>query len=146
MESPRRVISAYGLDRLLQEIVMEALSNHGWRTRDGLQNADLRSEEPIEIALVFCTDEQPSVIDVVRHIRAETPTARIVLAGVQATEAELLHFVEEGISACVARTQGFADLVDTLQQVRNNRTSCPGRITQLVLNNISRLSRQQIIG
>jgi DNA-binding NarL/FixJ family response regulator len=142
MEPARNVIVAYGLDRLLQEIAVAALSLHDWRIVDR-DYRHSQSEETTEIALVFCPGIKQSIIDIVRHIHAEVPNARIVLAGLQATEAELVRFVEAGMTAYVTDTQGLADLVNILHQVHSNRTACTGRVTKLVLNNISRLHRQR---
>jgi len=141
MESAQSPIVIRGLNRLLHDIVLQALSNYNW-SRDQ-SPAVVGSDESAEIALVFSHSGE-SDINAVRLIRTEIPTAKIVIAGVQENAAELIPLVEEGISACVTERQSLADLVDTLQQVRNNRARCTGPMTRLIFKRISSLSHQEL--
>jgi DNA-binding NarL/FixJ family response regulator len=144
MESTRNFVFVYGLDPLFYEIVVAVLSNHGWCARGPMDY--FRTPECRELALVFGTANGQSLTEAVRHVHNEVPTAKIVLVGVQPTESELLRFIEEGVSAYLPTSEGLAGFLETLQQVRDNRTSCHGRITQLLFKSIKRLSREQITG
>ena len=140
MESAQSPIVIRGLNRLLHEIVAQALSTYDWRPADRSLDGT-GSKESVEIALVFSHGRE-SDLNAVRLIRTEIPTAKIVIVGVQENAAELIRLVEEGISACVPEGRSLVDLVDTLQEVRNNRTRCTGCVTRLVLKRISSLSHQ----
>jgi DNA-binding NarL/FixJ family response regulator len=141
MESAQSPIVVRGLNRLLHEIVAQALSSYDWRPTDRSLDGT-GSKESVEIALVF-SHGQESDINAVRLIHTEIPTAKIVIAGGQENAAEVIRLVEEGISACVPEGRGLMDLVETLQDVRNNRARCAGSVTRLVLKRISSLSHQE---
>jgi DNA-binding NarL/FixJ family response regulator len=142
MEPAPNTIVAFGFDRLFLEVVAKALADRGWRVIDSTQVL-ANPAEVIDLALVFSNWNSDSVIACLRSARAQFPGARIVLFGVQDGDAEFLRFVEEGMKAWVTPRHSLADLHDTLLQVRLNRTSTSGRITQLVLNSIGTLSGQQ---
>jgi two-component system, NarL family, nitrate/nitrite response regulator NarL len=144
MEIARNTVVAFGFDHLLMEVVAAALSSRGWRVVDSAMRS--LSEGVMEIALVSSSGSVESVIASLRRARAEFPAARVVLFGVQGADADFLRFVEEGMKAWVAPSQGLKDLDDTLLQVLLNRTLTSGRVTQLVLNNIGRLSGQRLGG
>jgi DNA-binding NarL/FixJ family response regulator len=141
MELTRPLLTTFGLDVLFDEIVAAALSNYGWRVLN-LRRERLRSDERIEIVLACSSGNADTVLNTVRDARAEYPAAKLVLLGVEGTDGEVVRLIEKGVTAFVARTEGLARLVDTLEMVRNNRTICSARITRLVVDNIHRLSRQ----
>lgn len=138
--NPEKVLVSVGLDSLYHEILASALSIHGWRLVD-FEEEELQPGEIAEIALITNSADSEGVIASVRRTRSEFPTAKIVLLGVECTDNDLIRFIEEGVCACVPSTNGMMDLVKTLDMVRNKRTSASGRITQMVLDTISRLSR-----
>lgn len=139
MRPAQRAIVVRGLNRLLHEIVVHALSTYDLPRHP---SCDTNLEDEADIVLMFSRSIE-SDINTVRLVRAEAPTAKIVVAGVRENTREFIRLVEEGISASVAETSGLADLVDTLQQVRQNRASCTGPMTRLLLKRISSLSRQE---
>jgi DNA-binding NarL/FixJ family response regulator len=138
MEPAKYVSVAYGWNRLLREVVAAALSSRGWR----VTGSQAKSLESTEVGLVLAYSDRPTaiVIEEVRRARTECPTAKIVLVGGAITDAELVQFIEAGMGAYVATHQGLLELLEVMQMVQENRNTSPGRIIQLVLDNISRLS------
>jgi DNA-binding NarL/FixJ family response regulator len=70
----------------------------------------------------------------------EYPAARIVLLGSGLDDDKILRLIRSGVGAYVDTSQGFADLLDTIRMVRENRSPARSRLTSLVLEDISRLS------
>jgi two-component system nitrate/nitrite response regulator NarL len=140
MDSTRNVVVNIGLGRLFQEIVGAALSNYGWRVVD-LENGLLPSDDQVEIVLIAASDTPETVINRVRRARTQFPAGKVVLLGAEGTDADFVRFIEVGASACVPSGKGMADLLESLQMVRDNRTVSSGRVTTLVLNAICELSR-----
>jgi len=141
MEPAPKVLVALGWDRLLREIVAAALSNHGWQVV-GSQTQISQSGD-VDLVLVYYSRPTAVAIEDVQRARVEYPSARIVLLGGEITDAELLRFIEAGVGAYVDTHQGLPELLDAMQMVRENRSPSSGRITHLVLENISRLTRQR---
>jgi RNA polymerase sigma factor (sigma-70 family) len=139
MDPSSDLIASVGLDRLFHEIVKAALSNHGWRVRDPERHGSVGDAEA-EIALVAGSGPVEAVVDRVRQARAQYPAGKVVLLGVEGTEADLVRFIEEGVSGYVSLSEGLGELIETLQMVRSNQTPSSGRITQLVIRTIRRLS------
>jgi len=139
MDSTRNLVVNIGLDRLFQEIIGAALSNYGWRVVD-LENSPLLSDDRVEIVLVAALDTPEAVIDRVRRARAQFPAGKIVILGAEGTDEDFVRFIEAGANAYVSGRKGLADLLESLQMVRNNRTPSSGRVTKLVLNTIRQLS------
>jgi len=137
---PGKLLVSVGLPSLYHEILASALSSHGW-TLVSFAQSRLEPGEIVEIALVTNSPDSETVIANVRRVRAEFPAAKIVLLGLERTDSDLIDFIGEGVCAYVPSSAGIADLVNTLQMVRTNRTPASGRITQMVLNTIGRLSR-----
>jgi DNA-binding NarL/FixJ family response regulator len=75
-----------------------------------------------------------------RRARAEFPSCKVVVLGTKGSDADLVRFIAEGASGCVLVSQGLADLVAVLEMLRENRALSSGRITQLVIDAIHRLS------
>jgi two-component system, NarL family, nitrate/nitrite response regulator NarL len=141
MKSNPNTIVAIGLNRLYREVVTSALSAEGWSVLD-LQQGRARPDETAEIVLVGCSADAESIVEILRGARNEFPRAKIVLFGVDRSDADLILFIQEGASGYVQCNQGMTDLINTLEMVRNNQTPCSGRITQLVVGSIGRLSRE----
>ncbi|MFZ0771777.1 MAG: response regulator transcription factor [Candidatus Sulfotelmatobacter sp.] len=139
MHSTRNLVVNIGLDRLFQEIIGAALSNYGWRVVD-LENGPLPSDCQVEIVLVAASDTPEIVINRVRRARGQFPAGKVVLLGAEGTDADFVRFIEAGANAYVSGRKGLADLLESLQMVRNNRTPSSGRVTKLVLNTIRQLS------
>jgi DNA-binding NarL/FixJ family response regulator len=139
MDSSNNVIVSVGLDRLFHEMVKAALSNHGWRVLDSERHPSGGDTEA-EIALVAGAGPVQAVVDRVRQARAQYPAGKVVLFGVEGNEADLVRFIEEGVSGYVALSDCLDELIETLQMVRNKQTPSSGRITQLVIHTIRRLS------
>ncbi len=139
MDSSNNVIVSVGLDRLFHEMVKAALSNHGWRVLDSERHPSGGDAEA-EIALVAGSGPVQAVVDRVRQARSQYPASKVVLLGVEGNEADLVRFIEEGASGYVSLRDGLGELIETLQMVRSNQTPSSGRITQLVIHTIRRLS------
>jgi DNA-binding NarL/FixJ family response regulator len=139
MDSSNDLIVSVGLDRLFHEIVKAALSNYGWRVLDPERHPSV-GDAQAEIALVAGSGPVQVVVDRVRQTRAQYPAGKVVLLGVGGTEADLVRFIEEGVSGYVAMNEGVSELIETLQMVRSNQTPSSGRVTQLVIRTIRRLS------
>lgn len=142
MGSPQNVLMTSGLDRLFHEMVAAALSPLGWYVLD-FEKANRQSENTAEIALIFYSGTAETVLSEVNRIRAKAPAIKLVLLGGAQTDADILRFVEAGVSACVAGDQSLAEFTATIEMVRNNRAPSSGRLTQLVIGGIGRLSRQR---
>jgi two-component system, NarL family, nitrate/nitrite response regulator NarL len=145
MDSPRNSVVSIGLDRLFHEIVKGALSSYGWHVldmepRSSSENPVAGEAAGVEIVLVAGAGPVPAVISHLRHARERYPGAKIVLLGVGGQDADLVRFIEEGASGYVRSNEGMDNLVTTLQMLRSSRTQSSGRITQLVIRSIGRLS------
>ena len=138
MQPARQVLVSYGWTRLLREIVAAALSNFGWQVI--ASQAQILESTDVDLVLVYCYRSMAVAIEEVQRARAEYPAAKIVLLGGAITDSELLKFIEAGMGAYVATHQGFPELLEVMQMAQENRSKSPGRITHLVLDNISRLS------
>jgi DNA-binding NarL/FixJ family response regulator len=145
MDSPQNLVVSVGLDRLFHEIVKAALANYGWHVgdlepRSSTRKAASSEEAEVEIVLVAATGPAPGVIDDLRYARARYPGAKIVVLGPAGGDADLVRFIEEGASGYVCSHEGMDNLVRTLGMLRSSRTPSSGRITQLVIRSIGRLS------
>jgi DNA-binding NarL/FixJ family response regulator len=139
MEPAPQVLVAYGWDRLLRDILASALSSHDWQV--------LISPTPnsgdVRLALVYCSrPTATAAIEDVQRAGALYPSARIILLGSEIPDPELLLLIEAGISAYVDTREGLPTLLDVMKMVRENRSPSSGRITRLVLENISERARQ----
>jgi DNA-binding NarL/FixJ family response regulator len=139
MDSARDVIVSVGLDRLFHEIVKAVLSNYAWRVLDSEHHPAVPDAE-VEIALVAGAGPVPAVVERVRQARAQYTSGKVVLLGTGETDADLVRFIEEGVSGYVSLGDGLSELIETLQMVRNNQTPSSGRVTHMVIRTIRRLS------
>jgi DNA-binding NarL/FixJ family response regulator len=139
MDSSRNLVMSIGFDRLYSEMLKAALANYGWRVLDPEHGKPLREQQP-EIVLVAGSGAAQPVIDRLRQVRAQYPATKIVLLGPGGADTDLLRFIEEGASGYVLLSEGIGNLLDVVQMVRSNRTQSSGRLTQLVLGEIRRLS------
>lgn len=139
MDSARNVVVNVGMGRLFHELLQAALSNHGWRVLD----SDLgppQCNDLAELILVAGSDATDAVIDRLRRARAQFPSGKIVLLVAEASEGDIVRFIEEGASAYISASDSLTEFISILKMVRDNRTSCSGRITQNVLASIRRRS------
>lgn len=141
MDSPRNLVVSVGLDRLFHEIVKAALSNYGWQVLDPGRSPLPKAAEA-EVVLVGGSGPVEAVIDRLHHARAQHPGGKVVVLGAEGADADLVRFIEEGASGYVAANKGLGDLVEVLEMVRSNRSPSSGRITQLVIGAIRRLSAE----
>jgi DNA-binding NarL/FixJ family response regulator len=140
MDSPRNLVVSVGMDRLFHETIKAALSDHDWHVLDPEQPFSPTTDVEAEIVLVAATGTATVIIDRLRHARVRYPSAKVVLLGVTGSDAELVRFIEEGASGYVRSDEGLTDLVKALQMLSTNRSPSSGRITQLVIRTIRRLS------
>jgi len=139
MEPAQQVLVAYGWDRLLRDILAAALSSYDWQVLGSLS----QTEGDVRLALVYCSRlTAAEAIEDVQRVGALYPTAKIILVGSEITDPELLLLIEAGISAYVDTREGLPKLLDAMKMVRENCSPSSGRITQLVLENISERTRQ----
>jgi DNA-binding NarL/FixJ family response regulator len=130
-------IISFGLDRLLHEILTAALSSHQFRII-GLEQA---LEEPqAEIVLAPGSGAPDDVVTGIRYVRERLPNCKMILLGVEGNDADIVRFIQEGARGFVSSQQGLADLVESLNMARENRGSCSGPVTQLMIDAIHRLS------
>lgn len=135
----KNVAVTIGLQRLHYEAVKVALSNYGWVVRDPRIESEI-PVDPVDVVLVAAAGSPESVIANVREGRTKYPSGKIVLLGVEGSDADIVRFIEEGACACLRNADSLSHLANTLQMVRDNRVSCSGRVTQLVLSAIHRRS------
>jgi DNA-binding NarL/FixJ family response regulator len=138
MDSSRNVVVSFGLNRLFHEIVKAALSNYGWRVLDPERRPFLAAEA--EIVLVSGSGPIQAVVNRLRSARTRYPSGKVVLLGAAGSDTDLVRFIEAGVSSYVSTNAGLGNLIEALQMVRNNRTPSSGRVTQLVMRTIRRLS------
>jgi DNA-binding NarL/FixJ family response regulator len=142
MPSAQYVLVSFGLDRLFHEIVAAALSERGWRMLEFAQ-IQPHSNCPVDVVLVFASGGPEAILQVINNARAEFPGAKLVLLSAEISDADIIRYIEAGMNAHVFSTQSLADLVRTVQMVRDNKTVSSARVTQLVLGDIGRLTRQR---
>ena len=140
MDATRMVVSL-GLDRLFHEIFAAALAAWGWHMLD-VEKGHSFPIDAAEIVLVGASGTADDVIEQVGCARAQFPSGRVVLLGVEASDADLVRFIEAGVTAHVGSRETLTQLIDILEMVRNNCTPSSGRITQLVLGTIRQRSRE----
>ncbi len=136
----RTLIASVGLDRLFLEILEAALSHHGWHVVD----PELRpSPQDAEAEIVLVAGRGPTavVIERLRHARAKHPAGKVVVLGAEGTDNDLVCYIEEGARGYVSAGEGLGRLLEALEMIRNNRSPSSGRITQLVMGSIRRLSQ-----
>jgi DNA-binding NarL/FixJ family response regulator len=139
LDMRKNVAVTIGLQRLPYEAVKVALSNYDWIVCDpGIESET--PVDPVDVVLVAAAGSPEAVIANVREGRAKYPSGKIVLLGVEGSDADMVRFIEEGACACVRNVDSLSHLGNTLQMVLDNRVSCSGRVTQLVLNAIHRRS------
>jgi DNA-binding NarL/FixJ family response regulator len=142
MDATRMVVS-FGLDPLFHEIVAAALAAWGWHMLD-VEEGHSFPIDAAEIVLVAASGTADAVIERVRCARAQFPSGRVVLLGVEAPDTDLVRFIEAGVAAHVGSGESLVELIDVLEMVRNNCTPSSGRITQLVLGTIRQRSREPV--
>lgn len=138
MNLSRNLVASFDLDRLFHEVTRAALQNYGWRLLD--PKHPVPCDGGAEIILVAGCGPVLAVIERLRRTRAELPNCKVVVLGANGSEVDLVRYITEGASACVLVSQGLADLVAVLEMIRDNRSPSTGRITQLVISAIHRLS------
>lgn len=139
MEMLKNVAVTIGLQRLAYEAVKVALSDYGWIVCDpGIESE--APVDPVDVVLVAAAGSPEAVIANVREGRAKYPFGKIVLLGVEGSDADIVRFIEEGACACLRNADSLSHLANTLLMVRDNRVSCSGRVTQLVLSAIHQRS------
>jgi len=139
MEAAQQVLVAYGWDRLLRDILAAALSSYDWQ----VLTSPTQTSSDVRLALVYCS--RPTAAEAIEDVRragALYPSAKIIMLGSEITDPELLLLIEAGISAYVDTREGLAKLLDAMKMVCENRSPSSGRITRLVLQNISERTRQ----
>jgi two-component system, NarL family, nitrate/nitrite response regulator NarL len=142
MDATRMVVSL-GLDRLFHETVAAALAAWGWHMLD-VEEGHSFPIDSAEIVLVAASGTADAVIERVRCARAQFPSGRVVLLGTEASDTDLVRFIEAGVAAHVGSGESLVELIDVLEMVRNNCTPSSGRITQLVLGTIRQRSREPL--
>lgn len=140
VEPARRIVAAYGWDRLLYEILVAVLSNHGWRAVGS--QTEMAESGDVSLVLVHCSRPTAGVIENVQRASTAYPSAKIVVVGGDLADTDLLRFIESGVSAYIGAHQSVTDLLDAMEMVRESRTPSCGRITRQVLAKISRLTQQ----
>jgi len=140
MEPPQQVLVAYGWDRLLRDILAAALSSYDWQVLGSLT----QTSGDVRLALVYCSRlTVAEAIEDVQRAGAQYPSAKIILLGSEITDPELLLLIEAGMSAYVDTREGLPKLLDAMKMVGENRSPSSGRITRLVLENISERTGQR---
>jgi DNA-binding NarL/FixJ family response regulator len=141
MQSDRHTVIALGWSRLLFEILAAALADHGWNVVRwdvrGSVNRDFQDTDPF---LLYCSRPEQTSADILRT-RAQFSEARVAVLGHGVSDSDLLRLIEAGMSVYIDLQQSVPDLLDALHMVKSKRSLSHGRVTQLVLKNISRLSR-----
>jgi len=138
------MVVPYGWDNLLFELLGAALSTYGWSVVTS--RAQVSELADIDLVLVRVSEPIGVAIEDVRRASSEYPAAKIVVAGREISDTELLQFIQVGVAAYVSADQGLKDLVDSMHMVREGRSPFSGRTTRQVLENISRLRRESYSG
>lgn len=139
----KNVAVAIGLQRMHYEVVKVALSNYGWIVCDpGIES--VIPIDRVDVVLIGAAVSPEAVIANMREGKMKYPSGKIVLLGVEGSDADMVRFIEEGACACLRNADSLSHLASTLQMVRDNLVSCSGRVTQLVLSAIHRRSRAPV--
>jgi hypothetical protein len=79
-----------GLQRLHYEAVKVALSNYGWVVRDPRIESET-PVDPVDVVLVAAAGSAEAVIANVREGRTKYPSGKIVLLGVEGSDADIVR-------------------------------------------------------
>lgn len=83
----------------------------------------------------------PSLVDLLRNVRAVFDGAKIIVLGVD--QKEVLGIIEGGAHGYVLKEQSLAQVVRTIEALESNQTFCSSEIAVSVFNKISELSRMR---
>jgi two-component system, NarL family, nitrate/nitrite response regulator NarL len=81
----------------------------------------------------------PSLVDLLRNVRAVFDEAKIIVLGVD--QKEVLGIIEGGAHGYVLKEQSFGEVIKMIEALENNQTFCSSQIAISVFNKISELSR-----
>jgi DNA-binding NarL/FixJ family response regulator len=141
MHSGEQILVAYGWHRLFCDIMVAALSKNGWPAIGSL--TEVSEPARVGMVLVYGSRSPAHVVADIQRAQAHCVNAKVMVLGGDITDDESLTFIRAGAAAYVNIRQRFAELLESLNMLRDNRCSAPGRITWLVLENISRLADQR---
>lgn len=79
-------------------------------------------------------------LDEARTLASALPVPRIVALGVPETEGDVIACAEAGVAGYVTREASIADLLDTVERVREGETPCPPRIAAGLFRRLAALS------
>jgi two-component system, NarL family, nitrate/nitrite response regulator NarL len=89
-----------------------------------------------DVALVnLCSSTNPKVLD---WVRAQCPTARLVVIGVENSELAVESLARAGVAGYLTREATGADLAEALERVGHGQVVCPPPIVQTLVHSLSR--------
>lgn len=97
----------------------------------------------VDIVLIDVHSEISKSVSLIRMLKAENPSLRIIALGVDRSEESILKLLEAGVGSYTFIGACFDELVRTIKDVYNGRTSCSSHIISLVFSRITELAQKQ---
>jgi DNA-binding NarL/FixJ family response regulator len=95
----------------------------------------------VDLVLIDAKILFPSLVDMIRNVRALFGEPRIIVLGVD--EDNLLEIIEAGAQGYVFKDQPFTEVLRTIEAVQRKEVRCSSQIACTVLNRVSTLSRMR---
>jgi two-component system nitrate/nitrite response regulator NarL len=96
---------------------------------------------PVDVVLIDAMTEVPNAIDITRRVKEELPDARIVIIGLEHSEADILRFVEAGAVGYVLKHASLEDISSTIAAVHSGQSPCSARVAAWLFNRVAELAR-----
>lgn len=140
---PSIVVVILSSDRLFREVVSASLSRREdldvIAAPDGAASLDLHSAPGI--VLIDASFNRPSALARTWEVRAQWPDAKIIAAGLDEKDEQIVDVAEAGALGYVLKGATLDELVETIQRVQRGETLCSPRILAAVVARITSLSR-----
>jgi two-component system, NarL family, nitrate/nitrite response regulator NarL len=134
-------ISIIGGPAIYLEALCRLLEGHGSlevigtaSDHDGARRLFARTEADV-VLVNLCSSSDPQVLD---WVRAQCPTARLVVIGVENSELAVASLARAGVAGYLTREATGADLADALERVGKGQVVCPPTIVQTLVHSLSR--------
>jgi DNA-binding NarL/FixJ family response regulator len=101
----------------------------------------LRSS-PVDVVLVSADIDDISPLGLIRDIKSEFPSIKVIVLALNCDDESVLRFVETGASGYVLKGASSDELIRTIQDVHQARSSCSPRVASLAFARVSELSQQ----
>ena len=147
MNAPIRVL-IIGDGRLFIEAVGLSMSRQkgvefvGFRQTLSGQHPISLTESP-DIALVAATMKGTLTARLVQRLTEEAPDVKVIVFGLDNEPGAALEYIEAGAVGYISKDKSFADLINLIEAVYQERTLCSSALALTVFARISELSHAQ---